>query len=177
MRMNWCISEVPVTSSFHWCCRKIGFFRVNSPLFSTKEVEEKKKERDLVCNGRKTSEIHYKEFALVLGLKTWKIPSNEKLRKVTKNHNLRDEVFSDGAKVTLEKLKNKFENVSSHTRSKEKLQIAFVYLLVGFLMAQDTKKIIDTFYFQLVSNLELFDNYTVGHMCYDLKLDYLKFDF
>ena len=67
--------------------------------------------------------------------------------------------------------------MSSHTRSKEKLQIAFVYLLVGFLMAQDTKKIIDTFYFQLVSNLELFDNYTVGHMCYDLKLDYLKFDF
>ena len=50
-------------------------------------------------------------------------------------------------------------------------------LFVGFLMTQDTKKIIDLFYFQLVSDMELFNNYPWGHMYYDLTLDYLKSDF
>ena len=67
--------------------------------------------------------------------------------------------------------------MSSQERSRKKVRIAFVYLLADFLMAHEPKKIIDQFYFQIVSDMELFNRYPWGHMYFELMLDYMKIDF
>ena len=43
-------------------------------------------------------------------------------------------------------------------------------------MAQDPKKNIDPYYFQTVTDLELFDHFPWGNVCFELNADYLSID-
>ena len=67
-------------------------------------------------------------------------PSQSDLEQVTKDDRLKDELFRVGARVTLDQLKKKFVRMDSESRSRKKIRLAFIYLLVKFLMAQDPKK-------------------------------------
>ena len=93
------------------------------------------------------------------GLKTGPPPSQSNLERVTKDECLKDELFGVGARVTLDQLKEKFLSMDSEARSRKKVRIAIVYLLAGFLMAQDPKKNIDPLYFQIVMDLELLNRF------------------
>ena len=70
-------------------------------------------------------------------MKTGRRPSESHLERVTKDERLNDELFGVGARVTLDQLKEKFLSMDSEARSRKKVRIAFVYLLAGFLMAQE----------------------------------------
>ena len=95
----------------------------------------------------------------MFGLKTGPPPSRSDLERVTKDDCLKDELFGVGARVPVDQLRNKFVNMDLESRSRKKVRLAFVYLLAGFLMAQDPKKKIDPYYFQIVTDLELFDRF------------------
>ena len=43
-------------------------------------------------------------------------------------------------------------------------------------MAKDPKKNIDPYYFQTVTDLELFDHFPWGNVCFELNADYLSID-
>ena len=66
--------------------------------------------------------------------------------------------------------------MDSESRSRKKVRLAFVYLLAGFLMAQDPKKKIDPYYFQIVTDLELFDHFPWGSVFFELIANYLSID-
>ena len=66
--------------------------------------------------------------------------------------------------------------MDSEARSRKKVRVAFVYLLAGFLMAQDPKKNIDPYYFQIVTDLELFDHFPWGNVFFELIANYLSID-
>ena len=135
------------------------------------------KQRELwFAIGGKPLRFSMKEFALVSGLKTGALPSRTELERVTEDHHLMDELFGEGVRVTLDMIRNEFLNVPSEARSRKKVRLAFVYLLVGFLMAQDPKKNVDPFYFQIVTDLELFDSFPWGKLCFELIIDYLSID-
>ena len=71
------------------------------------------------------------------GLKTGRRPSELELERVTSDECLKDELFGVGARVTLDQLKEKFLSMDSEARSRKNIRVAFVYLLAGFLMAQE----------------------------------------
>ena len=126
--------------------------------------------------GGKPIRFSLKEFALTSGLKTGRRPSESELERVTKDERLKDELFGVGARVTLDQLKEKFISMDSEARSRKKVRIAFVYLLAGFLMAQDPKKNIDPLYFQIVMDLELLNLFPWGNLSFEVIADYLSVD-
>ena len=61
--------------------------------------------------------------------------------------------------MTLDQLKKKFVSMDSEPRNRKKVRVAFVYLLAGFVMAQDPSKSIYPYYFQIVIDLELLNRF------------------
>ena len=141
-----------------------------------RKLKTSKKQEIWLAVGGKLIRFSLKEFALTSGLKTGRRPSESELERVTKDECLKDEHFGVGARVTLDQLKKKKLSLDSEARSRKKVRVAFVYLLAGFLMAQDPKKNIYPYYFQMVMDLELFHRFPWGNVCFELIVDYLSID-
>ena len=141
-----------------------------------KKLKTSKKQEIWYVVGGKPIRLSLKEFVFIFRLKTGPLPSWSDLERVTKDACLKDELFRVGARVTVDKLRSKFVNMDSEPRSRKKVRVAFVYLLAGFLMAQDPSKSIYPYYFQMVMDLELFHRFPWGNVCFELIADYLSID-
>jgi len=74
-------------------------------------------------------------------------------------------------------LKKKIKELSvKKVRTKNREKLAFLYMVVGFLMSSDTKKAINPPWLQYANDLNFFTQYPWGNVCYSQTLDYIKTD-
>ena len=64
---------------------------------------------------------------MLSGLKTKAPHSRSELKRVTKDDRPKDELFQEGARVTMDTLTNKFVNMNLEARTRKKVRLAFVF--------------------------------------------------
>ena len=61
-------------------------------------------------------------------------------------------------------------------RTKDRVKLAFLYMVAGFLMSSDTKKAVNPSWLQYANDLKFFTQYPWGNVCYNQTLKYIKTD-
>lgn len=115
------------------------------------------------------------EFALITGLYTSGGPSQEEIKSHEVEEILMNKYWPGANGVTVDDVAKKLEELSKKkVKSKDRVRLAFVYMIAGFLMAGDPRKKINSSWLQYAADLNFFDQYPWGIECYDLTLTSLK---
>ena len=124
------------------------------------------------------------EFALIIGLKFGKVSQfditylrikDQYFNRKNKIHNDRlDDVFialcKKGKRMNTKKTKKKAKLNGKSNLDKNIVKLALLYFVEHFLLGKEWNNLIDLQWVQLVDNLEEFNKYPWGKICYERTL-------
>ena len=132
---------------------------------------KKYKEIWFLLNG-KPLRFSLNEFVLITGLYTKGTPSEKKIAAQKKNNRLINKYWSNRRGVTVDDVYTTLHELQS-ANTDDRVKLAFVYLLTGFLLARDSKTAIPTWIFSFADDLKFFDKFPWGKICYNHLIEIL----
>ncbi|GMN54912.1 hypothetical protein TIFTF001_024019 [Ficus carica] len=117
------------------------------------------------------------EFVLISGLYMGGGPSEDEIKAQEEHNELKNKYWPTKKSVLLVDVAKKLKELSiTNDRTNDKLKLAFLYMVAGFLTSSDSKKVVNPSWLQYANDLNFFTQYPWGNVCYNQTLDYIKTD-
>ncbi|GMN31830.1 hypothetical protein TIFTF001_049722 [Ficus carica] len=111
------------------------------------------------------------------GLYTGGGPSEDEIKAQEQNDELKNKYWPTKKGVSLADVAQKLKELSvTKVRTDDRVKLAFLYMVAGFLMSSDSKKVVNPSWLQYANDLNFFTQYPWGNVCYNQTLDYIKTD-
>ncbi|GMN53234.1 hypothetical protein TIFTF001_022375 [Ficus carica] len=111
------------------------------------------------------------------GLYTGGGPSENEIKAQEQNDELKNKYWPTKKGVLLADVAQKLKELSvTKVRTDDRVKLAFLYMVAGFLMSSDSKKVVNPSWLQYANDLNFFTQYPWGNVCYNQTLDYIKTD-
>ncbi|GMN59347.1 hypothetical protein TIFTF001_028440 [Ficus carica] len=111
------------------------------------------------------------------GLYTGGGPSEDEIKAQEQNDELKNKYWRTKKGVSLADVAQKLKELSViKVRTDDRVKLAFLYMVAGFLMSSDSKKVVNPSWLQYANDLNFFTQYPWGNVCYNQTLDYIKTD-
>ncbi|GMN19132.1 hypothetical protein TIFTF001_048582, partial [Ficus carica] len=117
------------------------------------------------------------EFVLISGLYMSGGPSEDEIKAQEEHNELKNKYWPTKKSVLLVDVAKKLKELSvTNDRTNDKLKLAFLYMVAGFLTSSDSKKVVNPSWLQYANDLNFFTQYPWRNVCYNQILDYIKTD-